>query len=61
MKKDARFICVEKQGGPVAAEVWVDTQTGANYLFIREGFSAGLCPLLDSNGNPVISSEYASK
>lgn len=61
MKKDERFICTFKQVNAQVIEVWVDTKTGVNYMFIREGFSGGLTPLLDSQGNPVISKEYAAK
>ena len=61
MKESSRFVCIEKQGGPVGAEVWVDTKTGVNYLFIREGFAGGLTTLLDVEGKPIVSQEYKSK
>lgn len=61
MKNQGRFICTSKQSNVQVVEVWVDTQTGVNYLFIREGFSGGLTPLLDSEGKPVISKEYIQK
>ncbi|MBM6739306.1 DUF6440 family protein [Faecalicatena fissicatena] len=35
-------------------EIWVDTVTGINYLYHREGNSGGLTPLLDNGGNPVV-------
>lgn len=38
------------------AEVWVDKETGVNYLYHASGYSAGLIPLLDKEGKPVISS-----
>ena len=61
MKESSRFICTEKQGGPVGAEVWVDTKTGVNYLYIREGFSGGLSPLLNADGKPIVSHDYENK
>ena len=38
------------------AEVWVDKETGVNYLYHASGYSASLIPLLDKEGKPVISS-----
>lgn len=34
--------------------VIVDKETGVNYLFVRSGYGAGLTPLLDSEGKPII-------
>lgn len=34
--------------------VYVDKETGVNYLFIRMGYAGGLTPLLDADGKPVI-------
>lgn len=61
MKKQDRFICIHTQNNAKFAEVWVDTATGVNYLFLREGFAGGLTPLLDADGKPVISKEYIQK
>lgn len=58
MKNAERFICVHKQNGAPGVTVWVDVNTGVNYLFIREGFAGGLSPLLDENGKVVVSKEY---
>ena len=33
----------------------IDRETGVNYLLSWEGYAGGLTPLLDKNGNPVIS------
>ena len=35
-------------------EIWVEKETGVNYLFISAGYGAGLTPLLDEAGKPVI-------
>lgn len=51
-----RFEIVEKGGSLLnnIYQVIVDRQTGVNYLFIKEGYGAGLTPLLDENGKPII-------
>ena len=36
-------------------EIWVDTETGVNYVFHRDGNAAGFTPLLDKEGKPVVS------
>ena len=35
-------------------EIWVDTQTGVNYLYRWSGCSGGMTPLLDRDGKPVV-------
>jgi hypothetical protein len=37
-----------------ATEIWVDKETGVNYLFHRAGYSGGLTPLLDKDGKVVV-------
>jgi len=54
-KKDERFIKTYTQGTVNVSEIWVDKETGINYLFHASGYAGGLTPLLDRNGNPVIS------
>ena len=53
-KKEERFIQVysENFGGQV---ILVDKVTGVNYLFVQSGYAGGLTPLLDRNGNPIVS------
>ena len=53
-KKDERFIKTYSQGTVNVSEIWVDKETGVNYLFHVSGYAGGLTPLLDRNGNPVI-------
>lgn len=36
-------------------EIWVDRETGVNYLFTSSGYAGGLTVLLGSDGKPVIS------
>ncbi len=35
-------------------EIWVDTETGVNYLFHRSGNAAGFTPLLDREGKAIV-------
>ena len=51
-----RFQRVYKQGAGFTpkTEIWVDTQTGVNYLWHRDGYGGGLTVLLDENGKPVV-------
>ena len=35
-------------------EIWVDKETGVNYLFQANGYAGGLTPLLNRDGTPVI-------
>lgn len=55
-KKDTRFIKVEEDGGFFngANEVWVDTQTGVQYLYHCAGNSGGMCMLVDAEGRPLL-------
>ncbi len=56
MAKEAkRFEKVYSQGAMTNVEIWVDRETGVNYLFTSSGYAGGLTVLLDRNGNPVIS------
>ena len=49
-----RFEKVYSQGTVEVTEIWVDTETGVNYVFHRNGNAAGLTPLLDKEGKPVV-------
>lgn len=55
MKDNGRFEKIYKQGSMSAMEIWVDRETGVNYLYHYDGYSGGLTPLLDRDGKPVIS------
>ena len=41
--------------------ILVDRETGVNYLFVSSGYAGGLTPLLDRQGNPIISRLPAEK
>ena len=55
MAKSERFEKVYTQGKVTVMEIWVDKETGVNYVFHASGYSGGMTPLLDSEGKPVIS------
>lgn len=55
MSKDKRFTKSYSQTSFASEiQVWIDNKTGVNYVFIQNGYSGGLTPLLDSEGKPVI-------
>ena len=56
MADDKRFVKTYTQGGFVnnILEIWVDRETGVNYLYHAAGYGAGLTPLLGRDGKPVI-------
>ena len=51
---EKRFEKVYSQGALEGTEIWVDTETGVNYLYHFSGYTGGLTPLLDREGKPVI-------
>ena len=56
MAKEQRFEEIYSQGTLAeTTEIWVDKETGINYLYHRSGYSGGMTPLLDKDGKPVVS------
>lgn len=55
-KKERRFVEVFTEGSVMtdSSTIFVDRGTGVTYLFIQSGYGAGLTPLLDKDGKPVI-------
>ncbi len=51
--KEKRFVKIYSQSMGTM-EIWVDKETGVNYLYRNGG---GLTVLLDENGKPVIHKE----
>ena len=49
-----RFEQVYTQGVLKGMEIWVDNETGVNYLVYVNGNAGGMTPLLDSAGNVVV-------
>lgn len=39
--------------------IYVDRETGVNYLYIQVGYSGGVTPLLDADGKPVVTNRTA--
>lgn len=60
-KDNERFEKVYSQGAINVMEIWVDRETGVNYLFHAAGYSGGMTPLLDREGKPVISAVYSKE
>ena len=52
---EKRFVKIYSDGMMTTTEIWVDIQTGVNYLFHASGYAGGLTPLLDREGKPVLS------
>ncbi len=52
-KKEKRFIKVYGSAFE-SNEIWVDTETGVNYLYHQSGYSGGLTPLLDREGKVIL-------
>ena len=53
MANKNRFVKVYSQGMG-SMEIWVDRETGVNYLHRANGYAGGLTVLLDQEGKPVI-------
>lgn len=56
--ENGRFAVVKGQediGG--GCRVYVDTETGCCYLFVKAGYGGGLCQLTDAEGNPLLVGE----
>ena len=54
-KTSERFEKIYSQGTMNVMEIWVDKETGVNYVFRASGYAGGFTPLLDRGGKPVIS------
>ena len=52
--KENRFVKTYSQGVLDVMEIWVDRETGVNYVFMQSGYGGGLSPLLDRDGKPII-------
>ena len=55
-KKDERFVKVHDEGSCLGWQraVFVDRQTGVNYLYVGAGYGGGLTVLLGADGKPVV-------
>ena len=55
MGKNDRFEKIYSQGTMNVMEIWVDKETGVNYVFHASGYAGGMTPLLDRDGKTVVS------
>lgn len=55
MAKNDRFENVYSPGTLSTTEIWVDKETGVNYLFHTSGYAGGMTHLLGRDGKPIIS------
>ena len=54
-KGNERFVKVLDESGIITcSEVWVDTQTGVQYLYHASGNSGGLTGRVDAEGRPLL-------
>lgn len=51
---EKRFEQTYTQGVLSTIQIWVDKETGVNYLYMTNGETGGLTPLLGRDGKPVI-------
>ena len=55
MAKDNRFEKVYSQSTMSGAtQIWVDKETGVNYIYHSSGYGGGITPLLDREGKVVV-------
>ena len=55
--KEDRFVKTVVDGGGMSDNymaIYVDKQTGVNYLFHASGYAGGLTVLLNRDGTPVV-------
>ena len=56
--KEKRFEILLKEGSTLqdggACQILVDRETGVHYLTWKSGYGAGITPLLDSDGKPIV-------
>lgn len=55
-KNDERFVKVHDEGSSLGwlRTIFVDRQTGVNYLYVASGYGGGLTVLLGADGKPVV-------
>ena len=51
---EGRFVKTYSDGIFGSNEIWVDKQTGVNYLYHVSGNAGGLTVLLNRDGTPVV-------
>ncbi len=53
MAKEKRFERIYSQGVG-SMEIWVDKETGVNYVYHQSGYAGGMTVLVDREGKPVV-------
>ena len=54
-KKEKRFTKIYSDSAFSGSnEIWVDKETGINYLWHASGYAGGLTVLLNADGKPVV-------
>lgn len=53
-KASDRFLKKYTQGTMRVIEIWVDRETGVQYLFQAYSYAGGLTPLLGADGRPLL-------
>ena len=56
-----RFKKIYSQGIVDVLEIWVDTETGINYMWHKAAEAGGLTPLLDESGKVVVTKDSTLK
>ena len=61
-KKENRFRVIYKDGSSLMDEgvrqILVDRETGVQYLTWKAGYGAGITPLLDNTGKPIVMKKF---
>jgi len=53
-KKEERFVKIYEQGVMNVLNIYVDQETGVQYLIAQMGGGTGITPLLGSDGKPLL-------
>ena len=60
-KDENRFKVLYKDGSQIkdagVRQILVDTETGVNYLVWKSGYAGGITPLLDAEGNVIVTKQ----
>ena len=51
-RQSDRFVKIYSQGSFTTLQIWVDRETGVNYLCQSSGYGIGLTPLLKPDAPP---------
>lgn len=57
MMANERFKKTYAQRIVEVTEIWLDTETGVQYLFHRDGNASGFTPLIDRDGSPLVATQ----